>query len=70
MCAEGMVCIAIFALAMMFTLPGALRRQKLTEWLDRRGSLLDSRGAPAMRGGTGIQWSTSRGDLYSVELEE
>ena len=39
MCPEGMVCIAIFALAMIFTLPGALRRQKLPIWLVRRGSL-------------------------------
>ena len=31
-CAEGMVCIAIFALAMVFTLPAALRQQKLTMW--------------------------------------
>ena len=33
MCAEGMVCIAIFALAMVFTLPAELRQQKLTIWL-------------------------------------
>ena len=38
MCAEGMVCIATFALAMIFTLPDAPRQQKLTIWLVRRGS--------------------------------
>ena len=30
MCTEGMVSFAILALAVIFTLPGALRRQKLT----------------------------------------
>ena len=45
-----MVCIAIFALAMVFTLLAALRQQKLTIWLVRRG-----RCAPAMHGSTGIQ---------------
>ena len=63
MCAEGMVSLAIFATSMIFTLPGVLLRQKLTIWLVRRGSLKDIRCAPAMCGGTGIQWSTSRGDL-------
>ena len=56
MCAEGKVCIAIFALAMIFTLPGAQRRQKLTIWLSSSvGSIQDMRCAPAMRGGTRIQ---------------
>ena len=56
MCAEGMVCIAIFAMAMVFTRPSALRQQKLHMWLVRRGSLKkDIRCAPAIRGGTGIQ---------------
>ena len=36
-CAEGMVCIAIFALAMIYTL--LQRQQKPTIWLVRRGSL-------------------------------
>ena len=57
------VCTAIFALGMIFTLPGALRRRGLAVWLVRRGSHKDIRCAPAMRGGTGIQWSASRGDL-------
>ena len=39
--AEGMVCIAIFSLAMTFTLPGEIRQQKQTIWLVRRGSLQD-----------------------------
>ena len=52
MCAEGMVCIAIFALAMIFTLPGALR---LGVWLVRRGSPQDFRCAPAKRAGLRIQ---------------
>ena len=38
LCAEGMVCIAILGLAMIFTLPGALRRRGLGVWLLRRGS--------------------------------
>ena len=38
MCAEGMVCIAIFALAMIFTFPGALRWRGLGVRLVRRGS--------------------------------
>ena len=54
MCAEGMVCIAIFALAMIFTLPGALRRWGLAVWLVRRGSPLDFQCAPALREGTRI----------------
>ena len=37
MCAEGMVSFAICALAMIFTLPCATRRQKQTMWLLRRG---------------------------------
>ena len=48
MCAEGMLCIAMFALAMTFTLQGEIRQQKLTTWLVRRGSLLDIRCAPAI----------------------
>ena len=55
MCAKSMVCIAIFALAVVFTFPAALRQQKLPMWLVRRGSPQDIRGAPAMRGSTGIQ---------------
>ena len=31
------VCTAIFALGMIFTLPGALRRRGLAVWLVRRG---------------------------------
>ena len=38
-----------------FTLPAALRQQKLTIWVVRRATLLDIRCAPAMRGGTRVQ---------------
>ena len=55
MCAEGMVCIAIFALAMIFTLPGAQRRRGLGVWLVRRGSPWNFQCAPAMREGIRIQ---------------
>ena len=49
------MCFATVALAMAFTLPAALRQQKLTIGLVRRGSLWDIRCAPAKRGGTWIQ---------------
>ena len=58
-CAKIMLCIAIFALAMVFTLPASQRQQKRTIWLVRSGSLFDILCAPATRGSTRIQWSLS-----------
>ena len=55
MCAEGIVCIATFAVAMIFTLPGALRQRRLAVWLVWRVSPQDFQCAPAFRGGIRIQ---------------
>ena len=58
-CAESMLCIALFSLAMVFTLPASQRQQKRTIWLVRSGGLSDILCAPATRGSTRIQWSLS-----------